>query len=151
MPRIVHYQAQARVHPLPRYLQPKKKLSRDQVQDLHLLHIQLLHHIAAGDGDEFLLWEFVAMALTWSHTAELLGLGMVEIAPQLDLATRMICRWRDTGQVRYEGVEYQVARIGTIVMDHLAEAVDETTAIAASHWSERCLSALRTQHAGAPC
>lgn len=155
MPKIFHYQAQAqaqaRARPLPRYLKPRNKLSRHQVQDLHLLHIQLLHHIHAGDGDEFLLWEFVAMALTWSHAAEMLGLGMPEIAPQLELATRLIYRWRDTGQVRYEGIEYQVARVGTIVMDLLAEAVDEATAVAASHWSEYHLKALRLQHAGPAC
>ena len=127
--------------PPSRFFRPR--LHPQAVRHLHLLHVMLLHDIASGHATEHTLWEFVAMAFTWSRTAELLGLGEPEMAPQLELATRLVERWAATGRVEYVGPEYDVARVGTIVMDQLAERTDATTARDASHWSEGCLSVLR--------
>ncbi len=125
----------------PRWLRPR--LSRSQVLYLHLLHIELVHDIHAGTASITTLWELAAMAFTWSRTAELLGLGEPEMVPVLHLATRLIERFGATGQVRFEGPEYDVARVGSIVMDTLAERTDAATARAASEWSEQRMAELR--------
>jgi hypothetical protein len=121
----------------------KPRLHRDAVQQLHILHIWLLDDIARGRATEETLWELVAMAFTWSRTAEMLGLGEENMVPQLELATRLVERWGRTGRVEYVGDEYQVARIGTIVMDTLAERTDSQTAREASQWSEGALTMLK--------
>lgn len=111
---------------------------------LKLLHNGLLDTIARGEGTEVSLWELAAMALTWSRTAEILGEGEAQILPMLELATRMVTRWRDTGRVAFEGDEYEVACQGTMVMDELAARTDAATATAATYWSEAQLLVLRT-------
>jgi hypothetical protein len=143
MPRTIR---RTLVDNTPRWLRPR--LSRDQVLDLKLLHIAILDDIHAGRATIHTLWELAAMAFTWSRVAELLGLGVEQIAPQLHLATRLIERFGTTGQVRFEGAEYDAARIGTIVMDLLAEQTDAATARAASVWSEACMASLRAAHEG---
>ena len=138
MPKTIRHQVTA---PASRFFKPR--LHPTQVRDLHLLHELLLDDLLQDRADERTLWELVAMAFTWSRTAELLGLGEPEIAPQLELATRLVERFGGTGQVQLQGVEREVARHGTIIMDLLAQATDGATATAASHWSEGCLSVLR--------
>lgn len=134
-------QRQITVDQLPRWARPK--LHRSQVQDLQLLHIALLDTLASSDAGPVALWEFTATALTWSRTAELLGRGTELMAPQLDLATAMVLRYRRTGEVRISGTWYQLARIGTMVFDALAEATDSHTAELAANWSEMHVQALR--------
>lgn len=141
MPKPIRRQIQA---PPSRFFKPR--LHPTQVRDLHLLHALLLDDLLHDRATEHTLWELVAMAFTWSRTAELLGMGEPEMAPQMELATRLVERYGATGQVRLQGVERDVARIGCIVMDHLAERTDSATATAASHWSEGCLSVLRQAH-----
>lgn len=121
----------------------KLRLHPKQVLTLHVLHSLLLDDLLRDRATEATLWELVAMAFTWSRTAELLGEGEPEIAPMLELATRLVERWGATGQVQLVGVERQVACHGVIVMDLLAQRTDSETATAASHWSEGCLTVLR--------
>lgn len=133
---------------LPRWARPR--LDRGQQLDLQLLHIALLDTLASPDAGPVALWEFVAMALTWSRTAELLGRGTELMAPQLELATDMVLRYRATGQVRLQGRAYEVARVGTMIFDAFAGATDAHTAEQAALWSEQRLQALRQVHGMAP-
>lgn len=143
MPRTVRREV---IDTTPRWLRPR--LSRGQVLHLQLLHIEYLDHIHSGQATVHTLWEWAALAFTWSRVAELLGMGMEEMAPQLHLVTALVERYGRTGRVKFIGPEYDAARIGTVVMDLLAERTDAETARAATHWSEACLTQLRAPHEG---
>jgi hypothetical protein len=119
----------------PRGLRPK--LDKLQKSDLSLVHHHNLDLIARGQADEAVLWDWVGGCLTWSRTAELLQLGVPEMADQVALAMRLVARYHRTGRVAFNGPDYQLAKAGTIVMDLLAEATDQATASAAADWSER--------------
>lgn len=127
----------ARLH---RGLRPK--LHVDQVRDLALAHIGNLDTIARGDGNEEVLWQWVGGLFTWSKAAEMLKLGVDEIEPQLRLATDVIERFGRTGKVGFTGPEYQLAKIGVVVMDMLAEYIDQATATAAADWGENKVNEL---------
>lgn len=145
MPKTTRHHVTA---PASRFI--KLRLHPAQVLTLHVLHELLLDDLLQDRATEATLWELVAMAFTWSRTAELLGEGEPEIAPQLELATRLVERFGATGQVRLMGAEADVARRGTVVMDLLAQRTDPATATAASHWSEGCLTMLRSSRKPTP-
>jgi alpha-D-ribose 1-methylphosphonate 5-triphosphate synthase subunit PhnL len=110
--------------------------------DLALAHITNLDLISKGQADEEVLWQMVGGVLTWSRVAELLNMGVAEMAPQLELATRVVERYGRTGRVGFSGTEYQAAKLGVDVMDALAEAVDQPTASLAADWSEQQVNLL---------
>lgn len=118
----------------PRGLRPK--LTRDQVRDLAICHLQNLDAVAFGDADEGTLWQIVGAVLTWSRVAEMLQLGAPEMIEQMNLVESLIKRFGEHGKVRFTGTEYQLARAGVDVMDQLAETVDMPTAVIAAEWSE---------------
>lgn len=126
---------------LPQPLRPK--LHRSQVLHLHLLHAALLDTLASPDAGPVALWEFVAMTLTYTRVAELLGRGGHLIAPTAELAADMVLRYRATGEVRIGGHAYQLARMGCMVMDAFAEHTDAHTAEQAATWSEQRLAVMR--------
>ena len=128
--------------PATRFFKPR--LHPQQVLHLHLLHELLLGDLLSGQATEHTLWEWMAMGFTWSRTAQLLGEGEPEIAEQLDLAKRLVHRLGTTGSVVLADDELEAARRCTVVMDLLAQRTDSATATAASHWSEGCLSVLRS-------
>ncbi len=123
---------------MPRAFRPK--LSADQLRDLGLCHFANLDSIARGEAEEQTLWDWVGAVLTWSKAAELLERGTDEMGLQLDLATRMVNRYRDSGRILFSGPDYQLAKVGAEVMDALAEAVDRPTAVAAADWGEATLN-----------
>jgi hypothetical protein len=127
----------ARLH---RGLRPKLRVG--QVHDLALAHVGNLDTIAKGEADEVILWQWVGGLLTWSKAAELLELGVAEIEPQLRLANDVIERFGRTGRVVFTGPEYQLAKTGVIVMDMLAERIDQATATAAADWGENKVNEL---------
>jgi hypothetical protein len=123
----------------------RRKLRPDQVTDLALAHLTNLDLISKGEADEEVLWQMVGGVLTWSRAAELLGQGVPEMQAQLELATRVVERYGRTGRVGFTGVEYQAAKLGVDVMDALASAVDEPTALAAAEWGEQQVNRLQQQ------
>ena len=129
----------------PRGLRPK--LAREQVTELGVCHMATLDDIAKGRGTEKTLWDMVGAVFTWSRVAERLQAGVPEMAPQLELATRLVERYGRTGLVVFRGVEYQLAKLGIDVMDQLAEIVDKPTAQAAADWSEASVQALADANA----
>lgn len=129
----------------PRGLRPK--LQADQLTDLAIAHLQTLDEIAKGRATEPTLWDMVGAVFTWSHVADRLDLGIDEMRAQLELATRLVERYGETGRIVFTGLEYQLAKRGIAVMDQLAEVVDRPTAIVAAEWSEARLNALATAHA----
>ena len=112
----------------------RRKLSREQVLDLALAHTVNLDIIARGEANDELLWQYVGGCLTWSDVAARLDVGVPEMQAQLELADRLIARWRRTGRVAFDGPDYQLAKAGVLVMDQLAEIVDKPTAIACAEW-----------------
>lgn len=127
----------ARLH---RGLRPK--LVADQRTDLGLVHINNLDLISRGGADSALLWDVVATAFTWSKVAELLDVGVPEMAEQLEVTARLVERYNRTGRVAFDGTDYQLAKQGLDVMDQLASIVDRATAIASADWSEAQVNAL---------
>lgn len=127
----------------PRGLRPK--LDAGQLTDLALAHIVNLDMISRGEADEATLWQMVGGVLTWSRTADLLGVGVAEMRAQLELATRVVERFGRTGRIGFSGLEYQAAKLGVQVMDDLAEIVDMHTAIAAAEWGEARVNLLEAQ------
>lgn len=136
-------QRRVRVPLPPRGLRPR--LDGTQVRDLALAHIVNLDTIARGEADECVLWQMVGGVLTWSRTADLLGVGIEEMRTQLETATRVVERYGRTGRIGYSGTEYQAAKLGVQVMDDLAEIVDQHTALAAAEWSENRVNLLAAQ------
>jgi hypothetical protein len=118
----------------PRGLRPK--LAPDQVLDLGLAHVINLDELASGKGNVDTLWQWVGGVLTWSHVAQKLQRGVDEMTAQLELSTRMIERYKRTGRALFTGPDYQLAKVGLVAMDQLAEIVDRPTAIEAAEWSE---------------
>lgn len=129
----------ARMH---RGLRPR--LTPDQLLDLSLRYISNLDLISNGQGTEELLWHVVAGALLWSKVAEML-VSMRAIEPeaidettiQVELTTRMVQRYGQTGRVGFSGPDYQLAKKGFDQMEELATKVDRPTAIVAAEWAER--------------
>ena len=138
-----HCRRRVRVPLPPRGLRPR--LDAGQTRDLALAHIVNLDTIARGEADECVLWQMVGGVLTWSRTADLLGVGIEEMRAQLETATRVVERYGRTGRIGYSGLEYQTAKLGVQVMDDLAEIVDTHTAIAAAEWSENRVNLLAAQ------
>lgn len=118
---------------LPRAFRPK--LDALQRRDLALCHNVNLDAIATGQAEASMLWDFLGGVLLWQRAAEMMGVGMAEMAPQLEVATRLVERYSLTGRVAFDGPDYQLAKIGVVVMDTLASQVDRPTANAAADWS----------------
>lgn len=119
---------------LPRAFRPK--LDTLQQRDLALYHNVNLDAIATGQAEASMLWDFLGGVLLWHRAAELMGVGVVEMAPQIEVATRLVERYSRTGRVAFDGPDYQLAKIGVVLMDELAGLVDRPTAIAAADWSQ---------------
>lgn len=124
----------------PRGLRPR--LPPEQLTTIGIVHMTNLDDIAKGRGTEEVLWHVVEAAFTWSRVAEKLQQGHADMAVQLELATRLVERYGRTGIVAFTGLEYQVAKLGTQVMDLLTEMVDEHTAREAALWSGRQVARL---------
>lgn len=125
----------------PRGLRPKLR-HQDLVQ-VAMCAVQNVDAIATGQADEALMWDFFEGVLTWWKAAELLGLGEQEMQGQLQVATRPLERWASTGAVRFDGKDYQMAKIGLDIMDQLAAEVDAATATSAAIWCTLELGRLR--------
>ncbi len=119
---------------MPRVFRPR--LDALQLRDLAMCHLVNLDAIATGAAEPSILWDWVGSVLVWHRAAELMGLGVAEMAPQLGVATRLVERFARTGQVRFDGPDYQLAKIGLQVMDEIARQVDQPTAIAATEWGD---------------
>lgn len=119
---------------MPRVFRPR--LRPDQILDLGLCHIFNLDAIASGQAGPSMLWDWIGSVLTWVRAAELSGAGVLEMTAQLEVAVRLVERFGRTGLVRFDGPDYQLAKLGLQVMDELARTVDRATAIAAADWSE---------------
>lgn len=127
----------------PRGLRPH--LPPEQLTTIGIVHMTNLDDIARGRGGEEVLWHVVEAAFTWSRVAEKLQQGHTDMAVQLELATRLVERYGRTGIVAFTGLEYQVAKLGTQVMDLLAEMVDKHTAVEAALWSAQQVARLSSQ------
>lgn len=114
----------------------RRMLTREQITDLAIAHLQNLDAVASGQATEDTLWDIVECTLLWSRVADRLGAGDEEMRAQLELCTRLVERFGRTGPVGFSGVEYQVAKLGIEVMDELARIVDQPTASAACDWAE---------------
>ena len=119
---------------MPRAFRPK--LARDQRLDLGLCHMQNLDAIATGTAERSMIWDYVGGVLTWYKVAQLLDVGLPEMTLQLEVATRLVERFGRTNRLLFDGPDLQLARLGVMAMDQLAEIVDRQTAITAADWSE---------------
>ncbi len=147
-----HRQLQSRASTpgrMPAWLRPKPpapppptKLTTPTLNDLSLANNANLDCMARGEGTPQLLWQIAGGVMTFHRIAQLIGHGEPEMARQGDLIHAVIDRYERTGRVGYSGPEYQQAKEGVLVMELLAELVDEPTAIAAAEWSERQVLAL---------
>jgi hypothetical protein len=119
---------------LPRAFQPR--LRRDQLLDLSLVHHENLDAIATGQAAPPIIFDYVGGVLTWWKVAQMLQVGVPEMAQQMALAMRLADRLAQHGRVLFDGPDLQLAREGVAVMDQLAELVDRPTAVLAADWSE---------------
>ena len=128
----------------PRALLPRFDSSR--LASIGIAHLSTLDEIARGHATAQTLWDMAEAVFTWTRVAEVLGEGVPEMAPQLELAARVIERFGRTGRVAFTGPEYQLAKQGVDVMDALAIRTDVATAVDAAHWSDAQLARLVTQY-----
>jgi hypothetical protein len=144
MASTAHKRKPARQAPqMPRWARPK--LDRGQLLDLELAHLENLDGLHAGEQNETLLWHLVESVFTWSKVAELLKRYESDMALQVQMATRVVHRYGQTGRIELDSLEYQVARRGVEVMTTLAQATDVATAHMAAAWSEQLAESLRWQ------
>lgn len=120
---------------MPRAFRPR--LRTDQLRDLGLAHVENLDAIATGQAEASMVWDYTSSVLCWWKVAQLLATGQPEMDEQLEVATRLVERYSRTGRVLFDGPDLSTARRGVVVMDLLAELVDQTTAMTAAEWSER--------------
>ena len=125
----------------PRGLRPK--LDHQQQTKLGLYHVQNLDAIASGEAGTAMLWDYLEQVLVWWKVATLLGAGVPEMEAQLQIATRLAERWKRTGVVRFDGPDYQAARLGVQIADQLAAEVDAVTAMEAALWSVQELARMQ--------
>lgn len=125
----------------PRGLRPK--LRRQDLVQVGLYAVENLDAIATGEAGVSMMWDFCEGVLTWWKVAEMLQMGELEMAGQLEVATRLVERWARTGAVRFDGKDYQMAKIGLDLMDQLAAEVDISTATQAAGWCTLALNKLR--------
>ena len=121
----------------------RAKLTPDQRSQLELCHLVNLDAIATGAAEPAILWDWVGCVLTWMSVAEQLRVGELEMTLQIEVATRLVDRFGRTGQVRFDGPDYQAARVGLQIMSQLADIVDAPTAVLAVSWSERELDKIQ--------
>lgn len=138
MPQIVRRKLSV---PLHRLLRPR--MQRSQVVMLQIVHEHLLGDLLHDQADSETLWDWMAAVLTWSRVAELQGIGEPEMAAVLEMGTRLVERYGATGRVQLLPHEHDIARWSTTVMHELAAVAEDATAVAATHWSEGCLSMLK--------
>lgn len=119
----------------PRGLRPMLLPSTQRT--LEIYHLQNLDALARGQATHDVLWEWAGGVLTWARVAEVLGVGLPEMHEQLELATAVLERFRDTGRIGFTGPQYQLAKTGVMVMDQLACQVDQAAAEAAAAWSQQ--------------
>lgn len=103
-------------------------MSREQIRDLGLAHVTNVDVIFKGKADEGILWDLVHCVHVWTVVASEMGLGVPEMAEQVELVTRLIHRYGNTGLVQFDLDDYEIAKTGICVMDTLAEKVDQYTA-----------------------
>lgn len=125
----------------------RRRLSDATRRDLGLAHTANLDALATGDAPPLVLWELLSGALTWSRVAQRLGLGEPEMAAQMALVGALIERYGCTGRVAMTPQEYDLARAGVLVMDTLAEQVDDYTAAIAAVWSEEETQRMKRRYA----
>lgn len=119
---------------LRRALAPRK-LPASKVSQISLYQHINLDAIANGTADSALMFDYVANALCWHRVAQRLGIGEAEMDAQLQVATRLVQRFKRHGRVAFDGPDLQAARLGVMVVDQLAETADEATAVEASTWA----------------
>lgn len=119
---------------VPHWFRPK--LTPDQVRDVAIIHVSNVDEVHSGVATEQTLWDMVINVLAWSHVADLRGIGMPEISPQLQLVATLVERYGRTGEIRFEREEeYSLAKYGIQVMDQFAVEVDQVTAQQAIAWA----------------
>lgn len=111
------------------------RMSRAQLVDVGIAHIDTLHDIATGAGTYDSLRDWVSNVLTWHRVAEQMQLGFDEMTAQLNVCLSLIDRYRRTGRVAFDGPDYQLAKLGVDVMDELARQVPRAVALDAVAWS----------------
>jgi ParB/RepB/Spo0J family partition protein len=121
------------------------RLLPQQVRDLAMAHTVNLDDIATGQASAEVMWQTMGGVLTWLRVAQALGRGEPEMQAQHTLLTTLVARYVRTGQVAFAPGEYDLARQGMLVMDILAEQVDQATASTAADWAERRCHALQAQ------
>lgn len=127
----------------PRWLRPK--LSPDQIRDIGLAHVTNVDLIVKAQADEGILWDLVHCIHLWTVVASEIGLGVPEMATQLDLVTRLIKRYGETGAIQFAGNDYEIAKTGICVMDALAEQADQYTAELANQAALKAVNDLSAQ------
>ncbi len=128
----------------PRALLPRFDSGR--LASIGIAHLSTLDEIARGRATAQTLWDMAEAVFTWTRVAEVIGEGVPEMTPQLELAARVIERFGRTGTVAFTGPEYQLAKAGIDVMDALAIRTDVPTAVEAARWSDEQLARLVTQY-----
>lgn len=111
---------------VPRWLRPK--MPADKVTSLGVVHITNVDQIRSGTATIDTLWDMTHAVLTWVYVARVLDRGLPEIQPMVHLCDQMLAHHRATDRVEFTGEQYEVAKLGAIVMDQLAELADEVTA-----------------------
>lgn len=124
----------------------RRPLSRDQLQDLEVVHLQTLDDMARGRGTQDTLLDWAGSVLTWGKAAELTGQHAEAMAEQHHLWVRVWQRFERTGRALLTGEEYQLAKRGVETMNALAYDIDQPTARVAANWSEEQLNRLVRCH-----
>lgn len=139
----MHHPRKKALSATPRWLRPK--MSREQIRDLGLAHVTNVDVIFKGKADEGILWDLVHCVHVWTVVASEMGLGVPEMAEQVDLVTRLIKRYGDTGHICFDANDYETAKTGICVMDALAEKADQYTAELANQAALKVVDALSAQ------
>ncbi|KQY83727.1 hypothetical protein [Pelomonas sp. Root1444] len=117
---------------------PVRMTKRDLVH-VGIAHIDTLNDIATGRGTFASLRDWASNVLTWYRAAQLMSIGIDEMAEQRECCARLVERFERTGRVAFDGPDYQLAKHGVDVMDELARRVPRAIALEAVAWSTAAL------------
>lgn len=112
------------------------RFTRADLVDLAIHMHSMVETVRTGQAHSRDLWPMLRRALMWSCVAELTGIGVAEMAQQLDMTRNVVERYERTGRVGYSGDDYRIACDGVEVVTQMAESVDLVVARRASDWAD---------------
>lgn len=100
-------------------------LIKCQQLDICILYIDMLNEIVIGCVMLNIMWDWVSNVLIWLYVVEVLQLYVVEMEEQMQVVLCFIVCYQCMYLVWFDGVDYQLVKVGVQIMDDFVVYVDQ--------------------------